>query len=183
MKRPQSIRGEYERGGTTEFYRRHGSRYRNPHEPVVARVLGEAVKTWALDLERVLDLACGSGEVTLALERLGAGTVVGVDPFTGAAYRRRTGRSAERISFEDIAAGALAARRFSLIVCSFALHLLEPSRLPTVAYQLSRVSDSLLVLTPHKRPAIKPAWGWTLAGELVLERVRARLHRAGSPGD
>jgi plasmid stabilization system protein ParE len=178
MKRPPSIRGEYQRCGATEFYRRHGSRYRNPHEPVVDRLIEEAVKTWSLDLDRVLDLACGSGEATIAIERLGAGTIVGADPFTAVAYRRRTGRTAERIGFEDIAAGALAGRHFSLIVCSFALHLVEPSRLPTIAYELSRVGDSLLILTPHKRPLLRPGWGWSLVGEIAVERVRARLHSA-----
>jgi hypothetical protein len=57
---------------------------------------------------------------------------------------------------------------------------LAPSRLPRLAYQLSQVSGALLVLTPHKRPDLRPEWGWQLAGEMVVERVRARLYR--SPG-
>lgn len=171
-----SIRSKYEQHGARAFYERHGAEYRNPHEPAIRRLLETAVRTWPLDLADVLDLACGSGEVTLALRELGAKRISGIDPFTADAYLARTSQPAELHSFEQIASGALAGRRFSLIVCSFALHLVEPSRLPALMFELSRVSDSLVVLTPHKRPVLKPAWGWTRRGELVVERVRASYY-------
>lgn len=170
----EPIRQQYERYGARGFYEQFGARYRNPHERAVRHAVQAAVTTWKLDLSRVLDLACGSGEVTLALREQGAPAVEGVDPYTGAAYQARTGQSAETLSFEDIAAGALDGRRYSLVVCSYALHLLEPSRLPRLAYQLSRAAAALLVLTPHKRPDLRPEWGWQLAGEMVVERVRTR---------
>ena len=169
-----SIRGEYETHGVRAFYEQHGAQYRNPHEQSVARALVTAVRAWAPDLTRVLDLACGSGEVTLTLQALGAGAIEGVDPYTGRAYQERTGQPAEPLSFEDVAAGSLAGRAYSLIVCSYALHLLQPSRLPQLAYTLSQLAPTLLVLTPHKRPHLRPEWGWALAGELVVERVRVR---------
>jgi hypothetical protein len=126
----------------------------------------------------VLDLAAGSGEATLALRELGAAAVHGIDPFTHEAYAQRTGQAAERLTFADIAAGALEGRRYTLIVASFALHLCEPSRLPKLMLQLSRISDALLVLTPHKRPQIRREWGWDLREELIVERVRSRLYIA-----
>jgi SAM-dependent methyltransferase len=175
---PISIRGQYEQRGVRAFYETHGADYRNPHEPQVQRCIGVAVRRWRPDLSRVLDLAAGSGEVTLALRDLGAAHVDGIDPFTSDPYAARTGQPAERLAFEDVAAGALAGRRYSLIVCSFALHLCEPSRLPAVAQQLGTVAPSLLILTPHKRPVIRPEWGWELTGEDVVERVRARLYRS-----
>jgi len=171
-----SIRGQYERLGVKTFYRRHGAEYTNPHEPVLRDVLRMAVERWRLDLSHVLDLAAGSGEATLILRDLGAAQIDGVDPYTGEAYQARAGQPAEPLSFEDVAAGALAGRRYSLIVCSFALHLAEPSRLPMIAYQLSLVAPALLILTPHKRPVIRPEWGWRLEGEFVEQRVRARLY-------
>jgi SAM-dependent methyltransferase len=143
---------------------------------VIREALGIATERWPLDLRCVLDLACGSGEATLALRELGAGVIHGIDPYTGEAYRERTGQEAEPFSFEEIAAGVLAGRTYSLIVCSFALHLLEPSRLPGVCYRLAEVGETLLVLTPHKRPAIRPAWGWSLEGEHVHARVRMRYY-------
>jgi hypothetical protein len=133
---------------------------------------------WILDLSHVLDLAAGSGEVTLALRGLGVGRVEGIDPFTFEAYQARTGQTAGRETFGQIAEGALAGRRYSLIVCSFALHLIEPSRLPKLAQQLADISDRLLILTPHKRPQIRSAWGWEIEREIVVQRVRARLYRS-----
>jgi trans-aconitate methyltransferase len=168
------IRKAYEQHGVRGYYQRHGAGYRNPHEASVARALAAAVQSWQPDLRHVLDLACGSGEATLALRQLGASAIDGVDPYTGPAYLARTGQPAEPLTFEAIAAGAMAGRRFSLIVCSYALHLLEPSRLPQLAYTLSQLAPALLVLTPHKRPALRRTWGWEQVGEMVVERVRVR---------
>lgn len=173
----RSIRGEYERHGARTYYKRFGAAYRNPHEPAIVRSLAAAVEHFDLDLSHVLDLAAGSGEVTLSLRNLGAGHVYGIDPYTTDAYESRTGSPAERLAFAEIAAGAILGRKYSLIVCSFALHLCELSRLPALAQQLAQVSDALLILTPHKKPEIRKAWGWELAGEIVVERVRSRWYR------
>ena len=172
---PSSIRPKYEELGVTGFYAASGATYRNPHEAIIRRLLHQVTLEWDCDLSNVLDLACGSGEVTLSLRELGA-KVSGIDPFTGAAYFDRTGLVAETQSFDDVYAGALEGRRYSLIACSFALHLADVSKLPVLAHQLARVSPALLILTPHKRPALQPAWGWALQAETMLERVRARLY-------
>ncbi len=173
-----SIRREYEQHGVRGYYARYGAGYRNPHAGAVGEALRQAVAAWQPSLEHVLDLACGSGEVTLVMRALGAAAVDGVDPYTGAAYLERTGQPAEPIAFEQVEAGALDGRRYSLVVGSYALHLLAPSRLPRLAYQLSRIAPALLVLTPHKRPVLRPEWGWALVGENVVERVRARYYRS-----
>jgi hypothetical protein len=169
-----AIRPQYEEYGVEGYYTRLGSEYRNPHEPIVREVLRAAVERWHLDLTHVLDLACGSGEITLALRELGGAVIDGIDPHTGEAYLARTGRRAETFSFEQIAGGALDGRSYSLIICSFGLHLIAVSWLPSLLARLGLISDRLLVVTPHKRPAIKSEWGWTLEDELIIERVRAR---------
>lgn len=173
-----SIRGAYERYGADHYYQQRGATYRNPHEASVRLTLGEATARWGPDLSRVLDLACGSGEATLALRDLGYSDVDGIDPYTGDAYLERTGRPAEPLDFAQIAGGALDGRRYSLIVCSFALHLAEPSRLPLLLLQLARCSPALLVLTPHKRPRIDPTWGWHPIDQFVRARVHARFYRS-----
>lgn len=172
-----SIRGAYEEYGAEEYYKRFGAEYRNPHEDAVRAVIRASVERNSLALRHVLDLACGSGEATRALLELGATEIDGVDPYTSAAYSAAVGRPAEELSFEDVAAGALAGRHYSLTVCSFALHLADVSRLPLLAWQLAQVSDALLVVTPHKRPDLRPEWGWRLVDEFVLDRVRARTYR------
>jgi len=174
----KAIRLEYESRGVEGFYQESGDDYRNPHEPQVQRLLEVVVTQWNLDLSRVLDLAAGSGEVSLALRRLGVGKIDGIDPFTFRAYHARTGQTAGRETFEQIADGALEGRHYSLIVCSFAMHLVERSRLPRLAQQLARIGDRLLIVTPHKRPEIRPDWAWIIEQEIVVQRVRARLYRS-----
>jgi len=173
-----AIRTEYEKHGVEGFYRESGALYRNPHEAELRRVLDVVVREWKLDLSKVLDLAAGSGEVTLALREMGVGEIEGVDPFTFEAYESRTGLRAGRETFEEIAAGAFAGRDYSLIVCSFAMHLVEESRLAGLAQQLSQIGSRLLILTPHKRPVLRREWGWELENERVMHRVRARLYRS-----
>jgi 2-polyprenyl-3-methyl-5-hydroxy-6-metoxy-1,4-benzoquinol methylase len=170
-----SIRSEYVERGVAGYYAAQGDAYRNPHEDCARFALAQAVRRWSLDLAHVLDLACGSGEMTLELRELGAGEIDGVDPYTAAAYRRRTGRDAMPLTFAEIASGALAERRYSLIVCSYALHLEETSRLPGLLRALGQSSSALLLLSPHKRPQLDPAWGWQLVDEIYPQRVRTRL--------
>jgi SAM-dependent methyltransferase len=172
-----AIRAGYEQYGVAGFYQRFGASYRNPHERVIRATLKAAVARWDLPLDHVLDLACGSGEVTLALRELGGAVLDGIDPYTHEAYAARTGQAAEPITFEQIAAGALAGRSYDTIVCSFALHLVALSRLPALATQLSLIGTTLLVLTPHKRPQLRREWGWACTDELLIERVRARYYR------
>jgi SAM-dependent methyltransferase len=166
------IRPKYDELGVEGYYASQGSSYRNPHEKQIHHLLEQFVPQ--LDLTNVLDLACGSGEVTLKLLEHDA-AVSGIDPYTAEAYLARTGQTAEPIHFEDIAIGGLEGRVYSLVVCSFAMHLCSNSRLPTLAYQLAQISPKLLILSPHKRPIIKPEWGWQLESELHFERVKARL--------
>jgi hypothetical protein len=172
---------DWYREGVASHYREHGRDYANPHAPIVRALLDDVVPRWSLDLAHVLDLACGAGEVTVALRdsvslRDRATRIDGIDPFTGDAYRRATGQPCEPISFEQIAAGALRGRRYSLVVCSFAMHLCPESMLPALGTELAQVTPRLLILTPHKRPALRESHGWTLSGERIRERVRARLY-------
>lgn len=166
----------YDEYGSTGYYERFGAAYRNPHEPIIARLIQQAMREHRLDTARVLDLACGSGEITMALREIGVTDITGIDPFTGAAYTARTGQPALSYTFEQIENGVLNEERYSLIVCSFALHLADDSRLPTLCYQLSRSAPALVVITPIKRPHVQEAWGWQLTHETMVERVRLRVY-------
>lgn len=171
-----SIRDGYVQHGVAAFYAQSGHSYRNPHEDGVR----EAVLSFIPELPpgRILDLACGSGEVTLALREGGIDpdSIDGCDPYTAQAYRERTGRDAQPSSFQDIASGIH--KRYGTVICSFALHLCEPSWLPLVVQSIARASRALLVLTPHKRPSLRPEWGMSLLQERCVAepRVRARLY-------
>lgn len=165
-------RAWYEQG-VGRHYARHGAGYRNPHDATVARIIEQALARWKPRLDRVLDLAAGSGEASEPLIRAGAG-VDAIDPFTGDAYARRIGRPCEAITFEQVAQGELDGRRYDLIVCSFALHLCPPSRLASLAMALGRMTDELWVISPHKRPVIDLRFGWQASDQFTLDRVHAR---------
>ncbi|MCL1464968.1 class I SAM-dependent methyltransferase [Argonema galeatum] len=171
----KSIRKAYEEYSVEGFYNKFGDDYKNPHELIIQQIIEVVINKWQLDLEKVLDLACGSGEVTLTLKKLGATDIDGIDPYTYNAYLKRTGQLAERYTFEEIASGILGNRCYSLIVCSFALHLVEESRLPFLVYQLSLIANTMVIITPHKRPQLKPEWGWICVDEIVIDRVRVWL--------
>jgi hypothetical protein len=166
---------DWYRGGVAAHYRAHGRDYANPHAPIIRSLLIDVTTRWSLDLSHVLDLACGAGEVTVSLQSLAA-HIAGIDPFTGDAYTRNTGLPCESLTFEQIASGALRDRRYSLVACSFAMHLCPVSMLPALGTELAQVAPRLLILTPHKRPRLTATHGWTLTDEAVRERVRARLY-------
>jgi 2-polyprenyl-3-methyl-5-hydroxy-6-metoxy-1,4-benzoquinol methylase len=174
----EALRKQYEQHGVEGYYKEYGAGYRNPHESVIKELVKLAVEQWHLNTESVLDLACGSGEVTLALYEVGAKCVEGIDPYTHEAYKERTKQTAKQITFEDVARGALSKKSYSLIVCSFALHLIEKSKLHGVLFQLSLITPNLLILTPHKRPVITTKMGWHLEKETELSRIKARLYRS-----
>lgn len=170
----ESIREAYATLGVEEYYKCHGSTYTNPHENAIKEVLNASKFFWNLDLGNVLDLACGDGVVT---RHLNATNVIGVDPYTQNAYFEKTGKQALSITFDDIMNGAISDHRYSLIVCSFALHLVETSKLRKLEYMLAIISKSLLVISPHKNPIIINGWE-KHPHELYLERVRARYYKS-----
>jgi SAM-dependent methyltransferase len=186
---PGGIRDRYaaDPQGASGFYERTGGSYANPHEKAVAVGIGLAHGAWPdlwLPGASILDLCCGSGEVTAALVGLGvvADGIVASDPYTGEAFRARHGRDVDATwTFADIAGGALEGRSFDVVICSYALHLCEASWLPLVCVALARTTRTLLVVTPHKRPVLRPVWGLALLGELHDRNTRVRVRRYDRP--
>ena len=163
-----SIRGAYATFGVGMYYELAGEEYVNPHRAQVDALLERAAPL--LSYERVLDLCCGAGEVTLAVRRLGAHEVVGVDPYTHLAYERETGRSCLRHSFSDVVTGALdreCARPYSAVICSFAMHLCPKDQLYALVYALFKHTETLVIITPHKRPALETLAGVALRDQLI----------------
>jgi 2-polyprenyl-3-methyl-5-hydroxy-6-metoxy-1,4-benzoquinol methylase len=173
-----SVRGEYQQHGVEGYYRDLGTGYQNPHETRIRAALFLALERHPVaPSANVLDLCCGSGEITLALREKGFRHVEGADPFTREAYERRTGATPLPIDFVQLSDGALAERSYDLVVCSYALHLVPTSRLPGVIWQLSRSAPRLFVLSPHKRPRLRTEWGFSLIETLLCERVHVRVYQ------
>ncbi|MFM7317065.1 MAG: hypothetical protein ACKO85_12130 [Isosphaeraceae bacterium] len=180
----EAVRQGYDRLGIADYYESHSATYRNPHEAALQKLLVGWLQSRNLATSsKIIDLACGSGEVTSLLQKQGFRNISGIDPFTFEAYQSRTGMVAERHSFEDIADGLVfrqetAILPYDLIICSFAMHLCAPSRLPLLCLELSRASRELVIFTPHKRPLIHEKWGWRLLEERLQERVRLRSYQS-----
>lgn len=100
MKQFQSIRDGYEILGSEEFYKQHGGDYKNPHEDKLKNVLLNGISKWKPSLTNILDLACGSGEITLILKNLNIKNIIAMDPYTGEAFKKRVGTECLPISFE-----------------------------------------------------------------------------------
>ena len=194
--------------GATGYYADEGARYVNPHDGGVREMLARATRDWpelwgmgkSDDFndddadgdefgDRILDLSCGSGEVTSALVAAGVplSRIDACDPYTHEAYRKRVGTECERWSFEDVARGAVADRRWRVVVCSFAMHLCARDYLPTLCVMLACSAKHLVLLTPHKRPVIDAAWGgWRLARREARDpywRIRSRWYSTEPPMD
>lgn len=152
---------------------------------------------------RILDLACGSGEATVGVQewfkklegthenetltlKLPSKTqkllldVKACDPYTQEAYLQRTGLTCESWSFEDIENGVLELNglMFDVVIVSFALHLLDESRLLSLCTQLALCCTHLLIISPHKKPEMKDAYGFTLVDSITIDRVHGRLFQS-----
>lgn len=167
----EGVRNGYAKLGVDQYYELHNTDYRNPHEKVVKELINIAQGNGIVG-SKVLDLCCGSGEVTMALNNC---EVTGVDPYTSNAYCSRTGKKLIPLSFKDIAKGQLIGE-YDSVICSFALHLCPKSLLPMVLWRLGEVTSTLVIITPHKRPDCDNISGWILVDEILLHRVRMRIY-------
>lgn len=152
-----SVRAGYEKLGVEGYYKNHNEDYSNPHFNIINALLSDYIKHNNIG-DNVLDLCCGSGEITSILNSVGDYHIDGLDPYTAPAYKKNTGKECLMYDFKDIVNGALENRRYNTIICSFAMHLCEQSMLNSLLYQLSTISENLIILTPHKRPEITQWW-------------------------
>ena len=171
-----SVRSKYQKYGVKNFYKFNYDQYNNPHKPIIHKSIEFVNNNWKIDFSKTLDLAAGLGEVTGILLKLGYNNIDAVDAYSCKYYEDETNRKCSTISFDDIINGALDNEHYTIIVCSFALHLLETSKLSIFLYKISQISDQLLILSPHKRPEIREEWCWILQNEMVIDKVRTRLY-------
>jgi SAM-dependent methyltransferase len=160
----EAIINEYKRHGVDNFYRLHGSDYENPHRSIVESLILQAKDEWNLS-GSILDLCCGSGEVSNVLKEF---DVEGIDPYTCELYMKNTRNNCIQMSFKDIVRFGLG-KRYDFIICSYAMHLCEPSMLAMLLYRIAESSNNLIIITPHKKP--------NCDGEFFKERTRMKKER------
>ena len=179
----KAIRDEYADQGVDAYYRTHANVYENPHYPYIKALLTQ--NQHRIDYSKVMDLSAGGGEVTEILRGLlnlnqeeAQQRFIGTDPFTFKLYEKNTGCPCLPLSFEDIVKGKLAFYQnyngeiqkvkyktrnlppsvfepFSSIICSFAMHLCDEKQLYPLVNQLFTYSKNIIIITPHKRPALE----------------------------
>lgn len=174
----ESVRNGYESLGVSGYYELHSLDYKNPKESIIQSLLSYLESHYDLGTS-VLDLCCGSGEVSKSLSK--SYNLLGVDPYTYDYYRLETGNECLCFDFKDISNGLLNEYLISnhikidTIICSFALHLCDNSYLPNVLWNLSLFCHRLVIITPNKRPDCCML-GWSLLEEYVEDRVRLRVY-------
>lgn len=156
----ESVRAGYEELGVEGYYKLHSEDYNNPHFREIEYLLKQEIHKNYFGTD-ILDLCCGSGEVTNILmqyKNIRKYNIEGLDPYTAPAYKKNTGKDCLVYGFKDIVQGALQNKKYHTIICSFAMHLCDESLLNNLLYQLSLISNTLIIITPHKRPEIKNWW-------------------------
>lgn len=174
------VRDGYSKIGVDRYYLEYGNEYKNPHFSTIKQLIqNENISG------RVLDLACGNGEATICLDSSQT-SVVGCDPYLDSQYIVNTLKGCYSLSFDDIVKGRAVSFvgekewviddwDFDVIICSFAMHLCDGSKLETLCYQLSLVAKELIIITPNKRPNISDSF-WNLDSEKMINRVRLRRY-------
>lgn len=173
----KSVRAGYEELGIEGYYKLHNKDYTNPHIKEIEYLLKQEIKKNYFGTN-ILDLCCGSGEVTNILrkyEDTQKYNIEGLDPYTVRAYEKNTNNTCLIYDFKDIVQGALENKRYDTIICSFAMHLCEESMLNSLLYQLNLIANTLVIITPHKRPEINYWWKETYRQK--LNKVTLRTYK------
>ncbi|MFK7810124.1 MAG: class I SAM-dependent methyltransferase [Saprospiraceae bacterium] len=176
----KAIRNSYADMGVDAYYLKNGKHYKNPHFKYIQQLLLQNESR--IDYSSVLDFCCGSGEVSQVLQTLGYKDSTGCDPYTQKAYSLKMEKTCLGYTFEDVIKGKLEDQKYSSVICSFAMHLCEPKQLYPLVHQLFQRTEQVVIITPHKRPALEELDGVELSFEdFVLtergKRVRLRAFR------
>ena len=88
-----SVRAGYEKLGIEGYYKLHNKDYSNPHINEIRYLVKESncIKYIGKD---ILDLCCGSGEITNILESIEPHSfnIEGLDPYTTPEYKKKTSK-------------------------------------------------------------------------------------------
>ncbi len=154
-----AIRNQYQEMGVEQFYMKNGTEYSNPHFLFIEELLIRNKDR--IDYSNALDLCCGAGEVSLILRDQFNEISFASDPFTQNAFKKNLKRECFSWSFDDIITKGIE-QKFTVVICSFAMHLCKAEKLYPLVSQIFKSTEELIILTPHKRPALEKLTGVVL---------------------
>jgi len=171
------IRANYTKHGVKDYYKAVGNNYTNPHSDDIEKAM-DIIFNGEAEFNATLDLSCGTGLITDILMEKGITDIIGCDPYLNKEYTENTTRDSISLSFNDIHQGKLFGRRYNTIVCSYALHLIEPSRLNQVLWNLCIVSDYLVLLSPNNKPFINDDDSYELIDQGKEGKCKYRVYKS-----
>lgn len=171
----KAIRNSYADMGVDAFYRNNGDTYQNPHYDYIKQLLVQNESR--IGYKSILDFCCGSGEVSQVLHEMGYKLSTGCDPYTQKAYSLRMEKPCLGHSFEDIVQGKLSTKQYSSVISSFAMHLCPAKQLYPLVQELFKCTKQLVIITPHKRPALDELDGVSLVFEDFVLTERGKKVR------
>jgi ubiquinone/menaquinone biosynthesis C-methylase UbiE len=150
------IRNMYSSLGVTQFYKKYGDYYRNPHQLAIQDLVKESLKFRPSSDLPILDLCCGSGEVSNSLLSAGISKklIEASDPYTNKAFKKSTGLKSHKWSFLDIVKNGLP-RMYSSIYCSYALHLCPEDLIPILLFRIAENCQQFIIISPSNKTAPK----------------------------
>jgi hypothetical protein len=175
------FRGIYQCDGVHEYYSsclQEQKIYSNPHRAKFVPIFEKIFKYMKISTLPILDLGCGTGESTLIIKNLQIpNELMGSDPYLFKAYSENTQCLSFSYSFDDIVEGTdveLRSRLFSMIICSYALHLCE--NVADLCLKLSYRAEYLCILTPHGLPIITEEMGWKAYWNFKYKNVKINIY-------
>lgn len=170
-----SVTDQYRSIGVTQYYSEFSERYENPHEHFVVKCLESSFKKEWLS---VLDLACGNGLVSKWIKiNQNSTKIVGCDKFMAERYKKETGFDCYDFTFEEIACGVKSLNeKFDVIICSYAIDLLDDSYINTLAWQLATIAKNLVFIRPNNH-VLNVNGCWKLENMFKHGKSRASVYR------
>lgn len=151
---------EYSSYGPDQYYKQFFSSYYNPHELKILKLLDNIIYQYLQNCETVLDFACGDGLISKYINSKNIDIIVkGSDPYFNNEYCNYN------FSFDDIICGKMK-KKFDIIICCYAYHLLDFKKRYDFLTQLSFTTKKFVIISPSKKITINhPLWK-------VLENIR-----------
>jgi hypothetical protein len=165
------------KNGISEYYSTHSELYSNPHSESIKECVKIILDKINLNKDPILDLSAGSGEVTTTLKNYKINNIIGSDPYTHQLYHKNTGQKVYTWSFDDII-NCCITDTYSAIICSYAMHLCDKSKLKLLCMELATKSPYLCIITPHKQPIINKDYNWNLVYHDKYKKTHVRIYQS-----